>query len=345
MTVQLENPRTAPKKFLVVVRTHYFDDEFLEFYRWFGSADLDVVAVVDEGRGPVEFPAEVHKLSLDAATLERLGLYFAKSDASSIGDAGWRCGDYSLYIARDAYRDYENYLLIEPDVLFNTADPARLPALAAAWSGTDLMAANLRKAESSWFWSATMRPFDADVRRCLFPFVWMSAAAVDLALQRRRELSKTAFADDTVGRNWPNDESFVATTICNAGLSFQDIAKLDPPLCDGRTMSFHRPLSMTLVKRADPDEKVYHPVLAGQRFLRKANDLLAVAGGVGGLSGFFMFDAAFDAALRAECSASEYADFNRRLTAHLRTIGKSVFSLRCHQLLRKLYRSLRQTPE
>ncbi|GGE01175.1 hypothetical protein GCM10011390_20050 [Aureimonas endophytica] len=324
-------------QFLVVVRTHYIDEELIKFVRRIESANCDIVIAAEEGKHECIVPADLRKVSLNAESLSRLRLFFKPNAENTIGDAGWRCGDYSLYAAREAFPDYPHYLLIEPDVEIRTADLAQFMDRLARQADRDFMACNLRLAPKRWFWAKTMEAFGQPVWRCIFPFVWASAAALDLALLRRQELSLRAASDETIAEHWPNDEAFVATTLCNSSLQSADFSQMAPQPYDESTVSFHRPFSRALLRSGRPDEKLYHPVLADEQFTRKAEKLLAVAASRKRLAAYHMFTPDFHAALRAECGDEVARDFTRRLEAELRAIGRSRTILAGFLLARKLY--------
>lgn len=324
---------------IIVVRAHYFDPELEEFVRRLETTGWPVVMVVDEGRRQVDVPAGMAKVSLNAQSLSEAGLFFQADQKSGVGDIGWRCGDYSLYLARRAYPGHSHYILIEPDVEIHARDLAGLARRLIGLDEVDFMAHGIRQATASWYWHHMMADVQKPVWRCLFSLVCASGRAVDAAYETRQTLGATARET-----NWPNDESFFATAICNDNrFAHADLTSLG--LSSGNSFSFHRPFSRTLLRRRRFDGLAYHPVLSGNKFLAKADALLAVASERRRLSAYTMFTPQFLEALQAECGPQAVVDFKTRMDFQLRDIGHSPVHLRCYQMLRSVYNRIRRSPD
>ena len=193
----------------------------------------------------------------------------------------WRCGDYPLVLAYIACPDYDFYYQIESDVFVNAADIGAFFDGLQADATTDFLAAELGAAHPAWFWYDTIAPFAQTVRRCLFPFVRFSRAALDYVLAERRHFTNLFHArldfDGNVRgfHDWPNDESFCATMIVQRGLSAADLNETERAVWSRRTFSFATPISRRRLEAGPRDGLLYHPVLAGAKFLAKSRAILA----------------------------------------------------------------------
>ena len=171
------------------------------------ASGCPVVYVLDERHGPV-VRCEREKIGLTGRLVQGLGLYRPI-------DFTWRCGDYCYYAARTEYRKAQRFWLIEHDVRIRKA---ALFFEAIRVSTKDFLAVDLRPAALGWFWFSYTSNRDTEAWRCLFPVTRLSVRAVDLLYEVRREHSRQWLRKAA----WPNDESFVATTVSGSSLSKAD---------------------------------------------------------------------------------------------------------------------------
>ncbi len=260
----------------VLIRTHYVDDQLLAFAgRLSEDGAFDVHVLADETRGPLDF-GSIPKLSLTLESLAALGLY---TQAPSLL---WRCGDYGLYLARQALPQYDGFWMIEPDVRLKAARPSDILARFPGPEEVDLLAGRLRPADDDWDWGVTMDPAAGPVWRCLFAVIRLSARAIDLLYDVRRRASAEHLAEGRDPKLWPNDEAFVASTLAHSGLTLRDLNAFGQ-VYDDAGFSFWFPLSERELEATGREGFIYHPVLSGQAYFLKLCRLAVRQGAVGAL--------------------------------------------------------------
>jgi hypothetical protein len=235
---------------LLILRAHKADsDTFAAYDRYCGLRSADVVICCDERDGAVDMGGR-SKLAWDRDTLTALGLFAHPR-------CGWRCGDYAYYVTRAARPDYDRYWLVEPDVLINVE---HLDAAFDQLNGgdADFLAARFSVRDERWEWARTMRHRYDKVYGCIFPLTRLSAGAIDhLHAARRAALVpelQEAFA------NWPNDEVFVATELCNHGFTCLELASGLPGSYTRATLRTAIPHDRAALQAGGPDGLIYHPV-------------------------------------------------------------------------------------
>lgn len=216
-----------------------------------------VCFVVDE-RSAVVDTAEFDKISLTMAAFRGLNLYCPS-------DVGWRCGDYGFYFARQRFPQERFFWLMEYDVRLTGPDLGQFFDCFVQADAVDLIAGHYRMAESWWYWTHTMATRDQPVWRCLFPVVRLSAAAVDLLYAERLAYARKPLRL----ANWPNDESFVATTLARDGRRCADINDFGTQLYDDTSYTFGEPINGDEFDERGQQLKLYHPVLYGEDLRRK----------------------------------------------------------------------------
>ncbi len=234
---------------LLILRCHRADAATLAAYDRYAAAHKDVVLCCDERQGPVDMGGR-EKIGFDADTLRALGLLLHPR-------CGWRCGDYPYYVTSAARPDYDFYLLVEPDVLINTADlAATLVALGA--SEADFIAARLDVRDERWEWSRTMRHRYDDIYGCIFPLTRLSARAIAHLHAARRAALVPESAE--VFEDWPNDEVFVATELKNNGFACVPLDEALPGSYTRDSLRTGLPHDRATLEAAGPDGLIYHPV-------------------------------------------------------------------------------------
>ncbi len=216
-----------------------------------------VCCVVDERKGMVDV-GEFDKIAITRSACQALGLYCP-------ADAGWRCGDYGFYLARQRYPDERFMWLIEYDVRLSGPHISAFFQCFHAADAVDLIAGHYRRAEKWWYWTHTMASRDQPVWRCLFPVVRLSDRAIDLLHAQRKAYARRPMRL----ANWPNDESFVATILSRAGMQCADLNDFGTALYDDNTYTFNKPFDGQLIDERALPLKVFHPILFGDDLMRK----------------------------------------------------------------------------
>ena len=315
---------------LVVIRTHYYDAEVAAFCDGFQRAGLDLVIAADESKNPVDVGPDFDKLSLTGPILCNLGL-------RPEPDFGWRCGDYALYVARGRYPSYRHYFLLEPDVFFNVPDLAALFRTIEEDRSSDLLACHLKRAAATWYWYKPIFAYVPEVWRCLFSFIRVSGRGIDELLQKRIDLSKLAMSDSTLAARWPNDESFVASVLSSGDrFEHRDFKEIVPRLYTPLTFSFYEPFSRQAIERAGFDGQMYHPVLAGERFLHKTERLIAAARETNSIRAYLIFSPKFFSTLAIECGTDTARELHSKVVGDLKGLGWSVAKLNALIAIRRI---------
>lgn len=235
---------------LIALRMHRADALSLALFdRLAADSGREVVCCCDERANAVDTGGRP-KIAWTRATLDALGVL-------AVPDAGWRCGDYPHYVLRTARRDVDRTWLIEPDVLINVD---RLSDFfdRFATSDADLLAAELRPAAPDWYWYQFIAPHFATPYRCFFPLTRLTGVAADHLLTARR--IATSSARPRHWRDWPNDESFVATALVAGGFPCRDLLDRAPGLYTSRTMRSEPAHDRADLLSRPPDGQIWHPV-------------------------------------------------------------------------------------
>ena len=260
----------------LLIRTHYVDDGLRALIDGLRRGDeLDVFVLADERRGPLDF-GDTPKVSLPQDLAQSLGLY------AETPNLMWRCGDYGLYAARSQLPDYDAFWMMEPDVRIRAAEPLVLLAGFPPPSEVDFLAANLRPADADWNWARTMDPTDGPIWRCLFAMVRLSARAIDVMLEARRQASAAFRERGGDPLFWPNDEVFTASTLVRGGLVCRDLNDFGQ-VYDPANFSFWFPISEREFVAGGQEGRIYHPVLSGQAYFTKLFRLASEQGALDGL--------------------------------------------------------------
>jgi hypothetical protein len=243
---------------MILFRTHHMPPEHWRYAAALAGCGERLAILADERAGSFE-TSPWPKVSLTVPACEALGLYCTD-------DVGWRCGDYGFYLARQQFPDETAFWIIEPDVRIGGSGPAGLFGKFREDSATDLIVADLRPADHTYFWEFTIAAPGLHVHRCLFPLVRLSARAVDLLLSRRVALSRNTWRR----RQWPNDEVFVATILASTpGMICRDLNDFGETLWTPDTLSYWQPLDGDALPQTSGPPTVYHPVLFGDAYRAK----------------------------------------------------------------------------
>jgi hypothetical protein len=74
--------------------------------------------------------------------------------------------------------------------------------------------------------------------------------------------------------DWPNDEAFTSTTLSNGPFLCRDLNEFGNNYRSDDMISYNGPILRKCLLERQRDGLVYHPVLSGERFLRKAYSIL-----------------------------------------------------------------------
>jgi hypothetical protein len=237
----------------VLLRTARDDPDMRSLAQHLRQASGCPVTLVVDVRGGGADGSDV--IALSSAACNRLGLHCP-------ADFAWRCGDYGYYLARRRFPRARRFWLIEPDVAFFGGNAAEFFGFFAQRDQVDLLAAQLRPADHSWYWRQTARARDVAAYRCLFPITRLSARAIDAALARRRSHSRRL----TRRLLWPNDEALVATTLMNSGLLCRDFNDFGTTFYSDEMFFFGAPLRGERLPSGDDGVRLAHPVLFGRAY-------------------------------------------------------------------------------
>jgi hypothetical protein len=116
--------------------------------------------------------------------------------------------------------------LIEPDVLLNFRDLNIFFKNIIGNIACDFLAPNFGPSSKNWFWYRYAENISSSVYQCNFPLTLISSEAIEYLLQSRQDITAT-LRDGHNEVLYPNDESFVATTLMKGGfqcLSFNNVA-------------------------------------------------------------------------------------------------------------------------
>jgi hypothetical protein len=243
----------------VLVRTTRVDADTLALAQQLQQASGAPVALVADARSGAVDGVDPDVIALSSAACGELRLFCPP-------DFAWRCGDYGYYLARRRYPTTRRFWLIETDVAICGGDAAELFAFfAARASEVDLLAAQLRAADHSWYWTPFARGRDVQAFRCLFPITRLSARAIDAARSRRvaqgRRLQRRWL--------WPNDEALIATTLMNGDFVCRDFNDFGTTFYSDDSFFFGAPLQGERLRIEARGPRLVHPVLFGADYAEK----------------------------------------------------------------------------
>ena len=207
-------------RYAVIFRTHFWDA--------FATRQLarliektrsgDVFVLVDESNGPVAGIPHDKVVRLTKAQVLAHGF----ADAGE-GNLLWFNGDYPLYVFRGLHGDYDYYLQLEYDVVFNLDLDALMRRIAA--DRVDFVGLTKGEPVSEWLWAASCLEAYAerDLRHQLICASVFSAAALDRLAARRLAQSDDYRAGRL--RQWPMCEGFIPTEIALGGLKSGELSR------------------------------------------------------------------------------------------------------------------------
>jgi hypothetical protein len=245
-------------KNLFILRCHRFgeaENDLLNFVApYFGKENMVVVA--DERKEGVHADNWT-KYSLNDGQIHELKLLNPRN-------CGWLCGDYFLYIAHNARPEYDYYWMFEPDVYlsFGAAEDffSRLESVSC-----DLVTPHFGKKER-WFWTQRAKIIAEDVYGCRFSVIRLSKKAIGHLQKERAELTRKFENQGINSSEWPNDESFVCTTLMRDGFLCKSLNSINA--FSGPDFGITPILTDVVINKA-PLNRALHPVLRGAAYQRK----------------------------------------------------------------------------
>lgn len=250
---------------VIVVRTDHWDDALDAFSSDLRQAEREILAVADESKRRVQVPAGIAKIVADPGSL---GLF-------TTPDMMWRCGDYAFYAALRALPHASSFWLIEPDVRIHGSDPKSFFDGSGGSSQRDFLTASFVEAGAKWMWHRTMTPFAPRVYLCMMQACRISRTAASYLHEQRLKLGEAFESGNLSAADWPNDEAFVVSMLAKGGFSFGLLADHAPNYSIKGSFTFTKPISMRWLQSSPRDNRLYHPVVGGAKFLMRARAYLA----------------------------------------------------------------------
>ena len=319
---------------MIIIRSHFFDEEIHKFVERLCRQGADVVVGMDETHHTVDVSSDVRKISLNEEVIQSMGLHLP-------ADVGWRCGDYLLYATRMQFPEHSHYWMLEPDIRLKTRSTVGFFEEFEAAQEVDLIALQLSQADDKWFWSSTMNPLNAEVWRCSFGLIRLSGVAIDHLLTERRNLSGLVPSSPELGHKWPNDESFVATTLSSDGFICRDLNSFGVTRYTRSSFTLNRPMSASLFDRLPEDGLVYHPVLGGAQFSRRIerqfDSACKKARRRKSLVPLVMFDSSLFEQMEVECGPAASGDLRSRLEGVVRELGYPLWTFQTLTVVRSAF--------
>ena len=253
---------------LILLRTADMRGQTPDFARQLvAESGRQLACLVDERAGPVDTGGYA-KVALTREACEQLALFCPE-------DFAWRCGDYGLYLARRQYPHVERIWLVEGDVRISGGNLGDFFDIFDGSETVDLITAHYRQSAGAWYWDHAIAARDSVIHRCLFDVLRVSVPAIDRLLKRRQQMSRSRVRR----ASWPNDESFLATTLSNDGSLCRDLNSFGPTLYTEDTLTFHNAFDGAVFKMNQEQFTIYHPVLYGEAYERKLAKLRTIAAG------------------------------------------------------------------
>ncbi len=242
---------------VICLRTNFYDVFTENFvHDLIQSSGRDVVIIADERRGAFLTPKHIRKISLDTEALNVL----------SPPDAGWRCGDYTLYMAASQLPNYDYYWIIEPDVRIHTGNLRSFFDGVGTTAQADFVTPWFVIASSSWYWFNSIKPFYPTPYNCMLQVCRFSRAAALKLHKQRTVLTDNFISAGLPEEHWPNDEAFVGAALKEGNMRIADFKEHAPEFRTGDSFSFTRPTSERWLRAQSFNNTLYHPVVNGAKF-------------------------------------------------------------------------------
>lgn len=202
----------------LLIRTHFLNEALVgqiqRYQKYFGDR---VAVCVDESKGivpAIEQLDGVTKISMTYSRLAHQKLY-----PHCHKSIFWKCGDYCYYLAKDWLKSVgvDNAWLVESDVFMQTDNVSALFDFMDK-SPADLIVNRLRPAPNDWTPASVYENLHrAKAYQCFFPLSRLSVRAIEFLFALRQRATATMLRKGLPQNHWPNDESFVASSLAQAG--------------------------------------------------------------------------------------------------------------------------------
>ena len=206
-------------RFAVVMRTHFWD-EFAtrQLERLKCHVDRgDIYVLVDETHGKVTGIPHDKIVSVTEDAVLGMGLADAGEDALL-----WFNGDYPFYYFQTQHPEYEYYVMLEYDFVFN----AGIDGFVDDAAERDIDFVGLTKGRTGkewWYYYTCAELYTDDVfRNQLICTALFSRRALEHLLQRRLDLSDRLRKNEI--SSWPMCEGFVPTELAMAGFRLAELS-------------------------------------------------------------------------------------------------------------------------
>jgi len=208
------------------------------------------------------YPPFSPTLPFDAKDVATIGL---RRDAPQLF---WRCGDLPLYLARAAFPQHDPLIQLDYDIAFPKGAREALELVLRRWAEhparPGMIGSWLGPRWDGWMWHADACRVFPEVLGCLLAFIGLSAAAVDVCLDARREEQSSVGYDP---RRAMNAEALMPSAVQAAGLGILCLSALLPSSIATDSFYPSQPdLSMpnflaSEVQRAFPERLMVQPAL------------------------------------------------------------------------------------
>lgn len=251
------------------IRAYVIDDCVMYLYEeWRKLLGDRVFIFADETRGPVNV-GKAPKISWTNSDAANLGLPLVPAKK-----VPWYNGDYHIYHMIPHMDPDDFCILVEHDVYLEVSDRDRLLDVLLTCAEHDFVASRIGPRPPQWKWGHDMQGYYDGVQGALITVVGFNRKSAEHLLARRVALAERRARLGLA--QWPFVEAFVGTELCAAGnLKIGDLVTLG-----GLTRAEFRTtppfLFEDLIATAPPD-RLYHPCLPRDRFLRRIVPLFRFA--------------------------------------------------------------------
>lgn len=234
------------------------------------NEDLEVILFINNSEHFIKNPKNetvvelefyglnVKCLLCDEVTLKALNLplnaYYDQN--VSVGECFWFNCDYSFYIVRHFFTDFDFYWQIQYDVFYNDKDYISFFDLYKE-NKTDLLITKFRKEnkDSEWVWIRdTQWLYNRDeIYGSLWTVIRMRANLIDALYLKRLEHNKN-FQQTKQRLQWPLCELFATTECIKMGFSADKL--------QNDKTSWSDEIDLNIMRLFDkPDQCLYHPIM------------------------------------------------------------------------------------
>lgn len=262
MTIKIEQ---LQRRLAVFVRTHVSDSKTSHLLSVLSKgAHYDLFVCANETSGRLDF-SPYEKVSHTFEDLNHQG--FRTESEYDLQ----RLSDQIFYQTRLRCPNYGFYLFIENDVHLSREDPDFIDQVAqlltsGAFGDVDFVGTHNRSVDDHWHWYAECRRIFPEVYATFFPFIGLSARALDYLHARRLQ----EHAEKPQDTPYVFCEAFVPTALKAEGsFRLEDIATMVPGCYDFATFNLFTPQIMEEARGGHENVQMMHPVYTAEVFLTR----------------------------------------------------------------------------